>query len=167
MAVSPEAIETVAMLGRVPEAEFLEELAQDMGVDDIDDVRGNVRRLYRAIVARINSEAFDDMDDGGLAFIMAARDKLRIHLGITAPDPSDIPAAVLSLGTPKVEAATKDTESETSEESSSETEDVKGDRGMDTNSLLRPLWKMGGGDPQPRKELKLSGPIGKADEKGS
>ena len=43
---------------------------------------------------------------------------------------------------------------------------MKLDSRMETGSVLRPLWKMGDGDPQPQKELKLSGFIVKAGEKG-
>ena len=162
MAVSPEATEMVAMLGRVPEAEFLEEIAQDVGVENFEAARGDTRRLYRTIVSRINSEAFDDMEDGGLALILAARDKLRIHLGIAAPDPSDVLTAAMGFGTPKVETAA----GENLDSSESEPEDSGDDFKVDTATVRSSLGTTRDIDPQPRKELKLSGSIGKAGEKG-
>ena len=89
MAVSSETAELITMLGMVVDVPLLEEVAQDIGVENVDALRGNARRLYRGIVARVNSDDFDDMDDGGAAFVLAARDKLRVHLGYAAEDPGD------------------------------------------------------------------------------
>ena len=156
MALSPEAVEMVAMLGRVGDAEILEEIAQDIGVETLDTVRGDVRRLYRSIVGRINSDDFDALDDGGVAFIMAARDKLRIHLGLAAPDPNEQGDTA-----PKVE----DQEDSDPSDSESESKDDLAKANVDAVNPQRPLGT-GSYEPQPRKVLKLTGSIGKAGEKG-
>ena len=74
MAVSKETAEVITMLGMVADVALLEEIAQDVGVQDVGALDRHALRLYRAIVARVNSADFDAMDDGGAAFVLAARD---------------------------------------------------------------------------------------------
>ena len=79
------------MLGTVEAAPILEEVAATLTIpgEQIEAVKGSLRGLYRLIANFINSDAFDALEDGGLGFLMAVRDKLRQALNIVEPDPGD------------------------------------------------------------------------------
>ena len=81
-AVDAHTREVIDMLGLVEDPAVLEEIAADLAphIGDIEAIRGNLRALYRRLTNFINSDAFDGLEDGGLGFTMAARDKLRITL---------------------------------------------------------------------------------------
>ena len=89
MAGTDEGKEVINMLGLIEEAPLLEEIAEDVGMPELEAARGNVALLFRRIVGHLNSDAFFANEDNGLAFIMAARDKLRVALQITEEDPED------------------------------------------------------------------------------
>ena len=89
MAGTDEGKEVINMLGLIKEAPLLEEIAEDVGMPELEAARGNVALLFRRIVGHLNSDAFFANEDNGLAFIMAARDKLRVALQITEEDPED------------------------------------------------------------------------------
>ena len=72
------------------EAEVLEEIATDLSLTDLDDMKGNLKRLYRKIANHINSDDFDVLEDQGLGPLMSMRDKLRVALNLSAGDPDDI-----------------------------------------------------------------------------
>ena len=67
MAVPPVTVEFVTMLGMVDEVDFLEEIAADLGVLTLEAIRGDARRLYRALVNWVNSDGFDALEDGELS----------------------------------------------------------------------------------------------------
>ena len=81
--------DVINMLGRVVDPAILAEIATNLGLEDLDAIRNNVRALYHRIVTHINSEPFLQAEDGGLAYIMAARDRLRVALNITVGDPDE------------------------------------------------------------------------------
>ena len=89
MATDAETRKVLAMLSVLDNVPLLEEIARDLGFPDVEDIAGDEKQLYRRICNHINSDALDGTEDGGLGQIMAIRDKLRISLGIAAPDPDD------------------------------------------------------------------------------
>ena len=158
MAVSTETAEVVTMLGMVDDVALLEEIAQDMGVANLDTLRGNVRGLYRGILARVNSEDFDALDDGGAAFVLAARDKLRVHLGYAEEDPLLAAALGAKLKT-EVEKDVEEDEESDEDDDESEVSEVSE---YEERKSLRSRY-----EPQPRKALKLTGVIGKPGAKNT
>ena len=46
MALDESTREVFGMLSMVTEAEVLEEIATDLGLTDLDDIKGNLKRLY-------------------------------------------------------------------------------------------------------------------------
>ena len=180
-----DAAELAAMLGMVNNVALLEEIATDldMPVGNVDPARGDLRMMYRVIVSWINSDQFDAMEDNGMAFVLAAKDKLRMRLGFSAPDPDDNDVDLVgSLGArvrPKTEPKVRTNEEEESEDESSGSDDSR--EGLGSGRRNQPhfpafagpggVGHFGYGGPvgaelQPRKELKLSGTIGKPGEKG-
>ena len=186
-AVSAETTQVLTMLGMVTDLAMVEEVATDLGVPDLEHVMGNFRLLHRHTVAWLISVEFSMLDDGGLAFVLAARDKLRVHLGYAAPDPGD-EILTAALG-PKREAS-DNAGSQSGDSSSQEDDDsdfVPSDEneGSDASSVrrrkstrqsTRQATRQSGStrspvrrdaDPAPRKELKLTGVIGKPTSKGT
>ena len=87
MALDEMTREVLGMLSMVTEAEVLEEIATDLSLTDLDDMKGNLKRLYRKIANHINSNDFDVLEDQGLGPLMSMRDKLRVALNLSAGDP--------------------------------------------------------------------------------
>ena len=137
------------MLGLVQDPGLLEEIYTDMELPaaELEALRGNLRPLYRRIMAHMLSDEFEALQDNGLAYLMAARDKLRIALGIAAGDPTG------AEGGPKPEPEDSDDEGANEFKDALETLEVNavGAAGVALGKL---------------RELKLSGTIGKPGQKG-
>ena len=89
MALDESTREVFGMLSMVTEAEVLEEIATDLGFNDLDDIKGNLKGLYRKIANHINSDDFDELEDQGLGPLMSMRDKLRVALNLSTGDPDE------------------------------------------------------------------------------
>ena len=144
-AVDGHVREVIDMLGLVEDPALLEEIAADLAphIGDIEAIRGNLRALYRRLTNFINSDAFDGLEDGGVGFTMAARDKLRITLNLAAEDPDD---------------NAKEEEEEYEDMFKDAVQDLKPLGLGEINAVNVGLGKL--------RELKLSGTIGKPGQKG-
>ena len=181
MAVPVELTQVMTMLGLVTDAAVLMDVAADCGVDIavIEPVRADVRQLYRLIVARLNSAEFDALEDGGTASVLASRDRLRVHLGDPAADRADRAKTVLlaALG-PKQEALDVAAgggvvdappeiqhQGDSSSEYSSAEEEVSDAGGRQLKHQKLHRRDVEAHELAPRKELKLTGVIGKPKSK--
>lgn len=178
MAVPVELTQVMTMLGLVTDAAVLVDVAADCGVDIavIEPVRGDVRQLYRLIVARLNSAEFDALEDGGTASVLASRDRLRVHLGDPAADPAKN-VLLAALGT-KQEALDVaggggvvdappgiQHQGDSSSEYSSAEEEVSDVGGRQLKHQRLHRRDVAARELAPRKELKLTGVIGKPKSK--
>ena len=178
MALDEMTREVLGMLSMVTEAEVLEEIATDLSLTDLDDMKGNLKRLYRKIANHINSDDFDVLEDQGLGPLMSMRDKLRVALNLSAGDPDDISPGD-DKGNDKVKKEESGSDSDNSD-SKSDTSDNDDEFKDALTDLLKPGKKkpvvqsvgvtgpggVNAGSLAKLRELKLSGAIGEAGEKG-